>query len=262
MPRIIVTTLVLMAACGSSGGDGGDDYGEPGKRGVFDPAVTEVRIEIDHETGEAPYTGPVLGFGDTFALTTANLDRLFAGAKTVTLPTTAAAMEDVGAIADEELTVDDLLALADQHRDQRDGGAVRTYYVIFVSGNFADGGGVQPGVLGVSIGDTGVVAMFKDVVESTGVAAVPNLERFVEQSTLIHELGHAFGLVANGVATTSAHHDSAHGAHCSNEQCVMYWLNEGASDMAMFARQYVVSGDAILFDDACLADVDALTGGR
>ena len=204
----------------------------------------------------------VLGFGDTFALAAANIDRIFSGTKTVSLPTSLAAMEDVGAIADEELTVGDLLALAEQHRDEADTPTSKTYYVIFVGGQYADGQGVQPGVLGVSIGDTGVVAMFKDVIASTGVAAFPNLERFVEQSTLIHELGHSFGLVANGVAAISAHHDADHGAHCTNEQCVMYWLNEGASDMAMFARQYVVSGDSILFDDAGLADVDALTGGR
>jgi hypothetical protein len=30
----------------------------------------------------------------------------------------------------------------------------------------------------------------------------------------------------------------------------------------MFARQVITTGDRILFDDACLADVDALTGGR
>lgn len=248
--------VVAVAGCGSSGGD--DSLG---KRGVFDPAVTEVRIEIDYESGQPPYTGPVLGFGDTFALSAANIDRIFAGDKAVTLPTTLASMQDVGTIDDEELTASDLLALAEQHRGERDGAAVRTYYVLFVSGHFADAAGVQTSVLAVSIGDTGVVAMFKDVIASTGVPAFPNLERFVEQSTLIHELGHAFGLVATGVATTSAHHDAAHGAHCTNDRCVMYWLNEGASAMATFARQYVVSGNAILFDDACLADVDALTGG-
>lgn len=254
-----ISLLVLAAACGSGGG--GDDDGPAGQRGVFEPEVTEVRIEIDYESGEMPYTGAILGFGDTFSLSSANLDRLFAGRKTVTLPTTTGAMEDVGAVADEELTVADLLALASQHRDGADTATVKTYYVLFVGGYYTDADGPNPGVLGVSIGDTGVIAMFKDVVESTGVAAVPNLERFVEQSTLIHELGHAFGLVANGVATTSAHHDAPHGAHCTSEACVMYWLNEGAGDMAMFAQQYVISGDAILFDDACLADVDALTGG-
>jgi hypothetical protein len=254
---VIALNMIGVMGCGSTGGD--DDGGGP--RGVFDDAVREVRIEIDYETGEEPYTGAVIGFGDTFALSRANIERIFAGTKTVTLPTTLAEMEALGAIDDEELTVADLLALAAQHRDQRDSDSVKTYYLLFVSGNFADASGPQPGVLGVSIGDTGVVAMFKDVIESTGVAAFPNLERFVEQSVLIHELGHAFGLVANGVAVTSAHHDADHGAHCTNDRCVMYWLNEGASDMAAFARQYVVSGNSILFDEACLADVDALTGG-
>lgn len=268
LPHALVSFLMLLTACGGGGdgGDGGDGDGNgppdaAGQRGVFDPRVTEVRIELDYERGEAPYTGPILGFGDTFDLSVANLGRIFAGRKTVTLPTTLAGMEDVGAIADAELTVDDLLALAAQHRDGADTATVKTYYVLFVGGYYTDAGGPNPGVLGVSIGDTGVIAMFKDVIESTGVAAVPNLERFVEQSTLVHELGHAIGLVANGVAVTSAHHDEPHGAHCTNQDCVMYWLNEGAGDMAAFAQQYVVSGDAILFDDACLADVDALTGG-
>jgi hypothetical protein len=39
----------------------------------------------------------------------------------------------------------------------------------------------------------------------------------------------------------------------------MYWLNEGAGDAAQFAQQYVLGGDSILFDEQCLADVDALT---
>ena len=257
--RFLLTSLVVVIVSGCGGDDGGgDDDDDP--PGVFDPAITEVRVEIDYETGQAPYTGPIIGFGDAFAISTANLGRIFAGAKTVTLPTTTAAMQDLGAIADEELTGDDLLAIAADHRDQRSAGNVYTYYVVWVSGLFTDGSGPRPNVLAVSIGGTGVVAMFKDVIAGTG-GVVPNVEKFVEQSTLVHELGHAIGLVANGVATTSAHHDQAHGAHCTNDACVMYYLNEGAGDMAAFAQQYVTSGDAILFDAACLADVDALTGG-
>jgi hypothetical protein len=263
--------LTILAACGGGASDvdgGGDDAGSDRDAGVptgngtvFDPAITRVSVEIDYETGSAPYTGAVIGFGDSFDLSTANLERLFSGTKDLTLPTTLAAMEDVGAIADEELTSSDLLALAAQHRDLEDSSTERTYYLLWVSGNFANGDGVQPGVLGVSIGDTGIVAMFKDVIESTGTVVVPNLERFVEQSVLIHEMGHALGLVDNGVPTTADHHDAEHGAHCRNDQCVMYWLNEGASDMAQFAADSVLASDVILFDDDCLADVDALTGG-
>jgi hypothetical protein len=249
------------AACGGGGGggDGDDDGGGDSGVDVFDPAVTRVAIEIDFETGQAPFTGPITGFGDTFDLLAENLQRLFSGQKTLALPRTTAEMEDVGAIADEELTSADLLALAGAHRAQRDEAGTKTYYVLFVSGHFADEGGVQPSVLGVSIGHTGVVAMFKDVIRSTSVAALPNLVRFVEQSTLVHELGHGIGLVANGVAMTSAHVDTAHGAHCTNDRCVMYYLNEGAADAAMFARQVITTGNKILFDAACLADVDART---
>ena len=99
--------------------------------------------------------------------------------------------------------------------------------------------------------------MFKDVIRSTD-SLIPNTARFVEQSTLVHELGHAVGLVDNGVPLVSQHKDSAHGAHCTNESCTMYWLDEGASDAAEFARMYVTSGDTVIFGDECLADVDAL----
>ncbi len=261
MSRWFVLLTIACAACGSSGG--GDDDGSPdaatGNAGVFDPSFTKVTIEIDYETGQEPFTGATIGFGDTFDLSKANLDRVFSGTKQLTIPSELSSMEDVGTIDDEELTVPDILAIADAHRDSFDSTTEKTYYVVFVSGHFADDSGVQNGVLGVSIGDTGVIAMFKDVIRSTDVPALPNVVRFVEQSTLIHELGHAIGLVDNGVAMVTGHKDAAHGAHCDNDKCVMYYLNEGASDAAMFVQQRVTSGSSILFDDHCLADVDALT---
>jgi hypothetical protein len=253
--------VLLAAACsGTSGDDSGDDGG--GVDPVFDPVITRVAIEIDYETGQEPFTGQILGFGDTFDLTVENVDRLFSGKKMLTVPRTTAEMEDVGAIPDEELTSADLIALADAHRGRRDEAGTKTYYVLFVSGHFADSSGVQSSVLGVSLGNTGVIAMFKDVIRSTSSVALPNLVRFVEQSTLVHELAHSIGLVDTGLPATSAHVDTPHGAHCTNDKCVMYYLNEGATDAAMFARQVITTGNKILFDASCLADADAVTGGR
>lgn len=259
--------LVTLAACSTAprGGDDARTHDGPGmvdgNGEVFEPAVTKVVIEIDYETGNEPFTGPTIGFGDTFDLSAANLERLFAGKKQITLPRTLADMQDVGAIADEELTVSDLLALAQLHRDHHDAGDTKTYYLLWLSGYFADQGGVRPGVLGVSIGTTGVIAMFKDVINSTSVIGVPSIVRFVEQATIVHELGHAFGLVDNGVPMASPHRDAAHGAHCDNRDCVMYYLNEGASDATSFVQRRVLTGSSILFDAACLADADAQTGG-
>jgi hypothetical protein len=228
---------------------------------VFDPAITKVVVEIDYENGQEPYTGPIIGFGDTFEPTLANIDREFAHKKELTIPTTIAQMESIGAVNDEELTTADILTLAQLHRTQHDTADTKTYYIVFVSGHFADNSGPQTGVLGVSIGNTSVVAMFKDVIRTTQSLTTPNTERYVEQSTLIHELSHAIGLVDNGVPMVSPHKDADHGAHCNNPNCVMYWLNEGASDASSFAISRLVTGSSIIFDNACLADVDALSGG-
>ena len=48
--------------------------------------------------------------------------------------------------------------------------------------------------------------------------------------------------------------DAEHGAHCNNPDCVMYYLNEGASDLANFVITAVTSGSTIVFDEACLSD--------
>ena len=262
--------LFRSAACGAPGGgdDGDDDAAPPrvdaapsGNGSVFDANYTSVSIEIDYETGKQPHTGLILGFGDTFDLSYTNLDRIFAGRKQLVLPRVVSDMEDVGTIADEELTSADVLALASTHRDLVDTATVKTYYVLFVGGHYADASGPLPTVLGVSIGNTGVVVMFKDVIGSTNIPALPNVVHYVEQSTLVHELGHAIGFVDNGVPMVEDHKDGVHGAHCTNERCVMYYLNEGASDAAQYAQMAVLANDTILWDAACLADADALTGG-
>lgn len=266
MKRALALALVL-AACGGGddGGSSGDDGpgtdggGSAGNAGVFDKAVKDVVFEIDYETGKEPYTGSVIGFGDTFDLTKTNLNRIFSNTKTLTLPTTVAQMQDIGTISDEELTVDDILAIADAHRDTQSTSTKAAYYIVFVSGHFTDDNGPNPNVLGVSIGNTRVLVMFKDVIASTHSLVFPNTEKYVEQSTLVHELGHAVGLVDNGIAMVTPHKDSAHGAHCTNDKCTMYWVNEGATDAATFAQMYITSGSSVIFGDECLADVDALT---
>lgn len=269
--------VMLLAACHAApaGGAPADDappidapVGAPGDApagggvtNVFDPAVPNVSIEIDYETGQSPYTGPIAGFGDTFDPTFANLDRIFSGTKTLTIPRTLGAMQDIGMVNDEQLTIADILAIAAAHRDQHDSALTKTYYLVFVSGQYVDANGPNPSILGVSIGGTGVIAMFKDAIRSTNVIGFPNVVRYVEQSTIIHEVGHAIGLVHNGVPMVTAHEDTAHPAHCDNDKCVMYWLNEGTSDATTFATTYLLTKNSILFDAHCLADADAKTGG-
>ena len=87
--------MMMTDGRGSGSGSGS------GNAGVFDTSVTRVVLEIDYETNQQPYTGNIIGFGDTFAPTMTNIDRLFAHKKMLTIPQTVPEMENIGSIPDE-----------------------------------------------------------------------------------------------------------------------------------------------------------------
>jgi hypothetical protein len=104
-----------------------------------------------------------------------------------------------------------------------------------------------------------VIAIFMPALRAAAEGETAAVARFMEQSTLIHELGHGLGLVGDGVTPTTAHQDDGHGAHCTNPSCVMYWQNEGREAAVAFARQVSRNQNEILFDGECLHDIDAVT---
>ncbi len=80
-------------------------------------------------------------------------------------------------------------------------------------------------------------------------------------TVLLHEMGHAFGLVNNGAPLQSPHQDEAHGAHCDNENCLMFFGVETASAADLVEERLGGGGgDDIFFDDHCLDDLRALAG--
>lgn len=246
MSRFVALLSLLIISCG---GTATPEERKPPPQ-LFSPSSTikKVVVEIDYGPDAQPYEG-----GTLFD---ANAERLFRDTgKTFTVQSPTPIDEPTKT----SLDVNELLEIAARHRDVKNSDDTAGFYVLFVNARFKDSAlQVRDDVLGVSIGNTGVIAMFKPVIESTKSILTPNLERFVEQTTLTHEFGHAVGLVNNGAPALANHHDTEHGAHCSNEQCVMYWQNEGASAAIEFARKYLTSGNAIVFDADCLDDVDAL----
>ena len=98
-----------------------------------------------------------------------------------------------------------------------------------------------------------MIPIFKPLVESSGLSEAGR--RFGEQATLIHEVGHALGLVNSELTMQSPHQDSEHGAHCDEEECVMFWANEGPSELIGFVQNDLASGKTLLFDANCISDV-------
>jgi len=244
--------------------DGPDAEASVGRAGLFGPDVRSLTIEVDYAPGAAPevsYGGLLGGDRSPWDIFETNLVALYADAPpTLNIPRALDAMQALPAdafaaddfAADDNYTVDAILDLADEFRDTPSEATARSVYVIWLDGYYADDSGRRETVLGVSLGDTGVIAMFKPVIDSVGSTAR------VEQTTLVHEFGHAAGLVANGIMQVEDHHDAEHGAHCSNEDCVMYWTIESAAGVRDFVGA-ILGGDdpRVLFGAACLADAHA-----
>lgn len=244
--------LLLLSACTSTDIDLATD--DPAE--VFDSQTTRIVVEVDYQQGAEPYVG---GANDTPAWDFFEENaRALLGSSTaaVEVPKTLEAMQRMADVNDGVFTVGRIIELSNAHLDTVEGEGTVVYHVLFLNGFFADSDGEQRGVLGVSISGTRVIAMFKPVIASSSF--LPIVRNFVEQSTLVHEYGHAVGLVNAGVPLTSDHHDAENGAHCSNRDCVMYYLNESISDLVTFIDQWRSTGNAVLFGAECLQDVRSL----
>ncbi len=252
-PRFMVLffalPLIFAVACGgSSSGSGTSKIDNPK---FFFGTMTAMDIDISYETGADPFAS------NKWTLLKLNLEALFRDRPikpTITLPTASDQMTNIPSQGKTAWTLYDILDLEKTYRSRKSDGATGRFWVVFLKGYLEKDGAPNPAVIGVSITGTTVIAMFKDVIESTGVSATGQVPRFVEQSTIVHEIGHALGLVANGVTLQSAHHDAANGAHCTNPNCVMYYLNEGRDSLKRFREQLRDTEDPVIFGAECLED--------
>lgn len=92
--------------------------------------------------------------------------------------------------------------------------------MLFLNGFLKSNQKVHKSILGINLDNTNVIAMFKPVIENSS----PNFKvrTLNEQMTLIHEIGHAIGLVNNGLSPINNHVSRASKDHCSDSLCIMY----------------------------------------
>ena len=138
-----------------------------------------------------------------------------------------------------------------------------------MNGYYSKDGQRNNAVLGVSVGDSGVIAVFKPAMQDNLDTLVGPIDspadklalainsRLIEQMVMLHELGHAVGLVNDGLPMSAKHQDDGHGHHCSNPNCLMYWMNSRFNSVRQFVTTHITSDASSVFDDACLADAAA-----
>lgn len=221
---------------------------------------TKLTVEVAYESGQQPYAdGSTIGAGiPIWQILDENLNALYQGRSqlpVILVPKTHAEMKELPVQGKKSWTPEDILKLSDKHRKGRSSSNETYFWVVFLDGVFNDGTSDLPSTVGVSLGGTTVIAIFKEVVRQTGGGTFPFVPLYVEQATLVHEMGHALGLVDNGLPMKTDHKDpDGHGAHCNNDKCVMYWLNEGRSDLIQFAIRMNQTGNVIMYDQNCLND--------
>ncbi|MFP5384487.1 MAG: hypothetical protein ACLGHN_00310 [Bacteriovoracia bacterium] len=242
----LLIILLFLSACGKGPARKSSETKQE-VSGIY--ASSLLKVNVYYEEGAEPYTDKVLSL-ELWNLLRSNLNSLLEGRNiSVEVPSTLPQMVKISPQSKTSWSVQEVMDLAKKY-PLSEPPNVSEFQIFFLNG-LADG---NPGVIGYHISHTKIMAIFKDVIKSSGSNNQDFVPKYVEQATLIHEMGHALGLVNNGIPMIQNHQDVPHGAHCSNPDCVMYYSNEGASNMIKFAKSSYAKGTVIMFDNQCLED--------
>jgi len=210
-------------------------------------------IIVGYEEGAKPFH---LFKGDTvWRVLDYNLSRLLASKEINTnVPLAIGNMTNLGIREQNNYSRQNIIDLAASIQTKTNKASDKAIVVLFLDGHFIKEGVLLDRVLGLNIDGSAIVAIFKPVILSASNKEAS--QALVEQSTVTHEIGHVLGLVNNGVRATSAHHDVANGAHCTNSTCVMYWKN-GEGEVSQFLNKFESGEDVLMFGGQCIADIAA-----
>ena len=231
--------------------------------------VTELTFQVEFEDGAKPYVGQSTSRGlskvrsfSWWQIFSKNMEELFKiriqKGFQLNMPSDQSIQTKISfadsSKRDQPRAAIEILDLGRQLKNQ-DTPTGRTIIILFLNG-FYQG---DPNILGVSFGGTSIVAIFKQVVKDGMFAE----EEQVEQAVLVHEAGHALGLVNNGLPMQSSHEDTVHDpakrAHCSVDQCVMFWSVNAVSKIPDKIKKNFMPTAEVLFGQECLNDVHNYT---
>jgi hypothetical protein len=247
--------LLLASACSAPPGEHTAEEtlqtGPPPSKTVFAPATKRVVLEIDYVPGAEPFLGSE-ALADPWKIFRDNAGAVLGPNIEVVVPKSVEEMERLDDIEGSAFGGAELRAIAKKHRGTATGGDTVSFYILFLDGRFKnDEGRVAPNTVGVSVRGTGIIAMFKPAI-TVGIVD-PVMAMHMEQTTLVHEFGHAIGLVGEGIPESTPHRDEAHGAHCQNPSCIMFFRNDMVKEGVDFTAEFLTPRNGILFGQECLA---------
>ncbi len=149
------------------------------------------------------------------------------------------------------LSVNDIILIENNSRSLFSSANGMAAYILITDGEYAAGNRV----LGIAYRNTSVALFGKTIHENSGNIGQTSREK-LETTVLDHEFGHLFGLVDNGSPMQQNHLDAAHGKHCNNPDCLMYYASETTDILGILLTGNIPQPDA-----NCIADLRA-NGGK
>lgn len=146
-------------------------------------------------------------------------------------------------------TAGEVRDLEEEHRENYTEDSRLFSYAIFLDGEYSEGN-----VLGIAYYNTST-AYFGDTINEISGEGIgqPSREK-IESTVFNHEFGHLMGLVNSETeAQDDSHHDSENGAHCTVEECLMYYQ---VNTTDFFAN--IFDGSVPELNEFCLTDIEAV----
>ena len=221
----------------------------------------KIVIEVAYEPNAVPFTGPIGDTIDAWAIFRENATALMSfnlNQPNIEIPSQLENMTPMPDQMTQSWSIAGLESTSRTYLPRENTSEVAYFKILFVNGLMKAPLSNSEGILGVNLTGTNIIVIFKDVVENR-IRSQGTNAKFVEQFTLVHEFGHAIGLVNNGIPANDTHYDGKDGAHCTRNDCVMYWANEGFTELYGFMKNYLENESLIMFGDSCLDDIATFT---
>lgn len=158
--------------------------------------------------------------------------------------------KEIAASSSATLSIDQIKTIEEQNRTVFTTGDQLGAYLLYTNGQFTDNN-----VLGAAYRNTSMVIFGKTIHDNSGALGQTSRTK-LEATVSEHEFGHILGLVNIGSPMQTDHQDPAHGNHCSNTNCLMYYASETTDILGL-----LLTGNIPSFDTNCIADMKA-NGGK
>jgi hypothetical protein len=199
---------------------------------------TSLKIEVQYMTGFQPDAAALAHLQSTLS----NILNKPSGITIVT--------KEIPASSGTALSVSDVITIERNNRSVFTTGSELGVYLLYTNGNYTD-----PNVLGIAYKNTSVVLFGKKINDNSGGLRQASRTKLVA-TVAEHELGHLLGLVDLGTVMQANHKDNAHGNHCNNTDCLMYYASETTDILG-----FLITGNIPSLDANCRADLTA-NGGK